>query len=85
MTPSQAFGVVVRSFGLIGWLAAIFYGISAGLALIWPDYRAGFGPWWHYVIAGVEFFAIGTVLLLGADRIVAYAYRGHPPSSSDPK
>ena len=75
MTPSQAFGVVIRSLGMIGWLAATFYAVSAILAMIWPDYRAGIAPWWHYAVAAAEFFIIGSVLLIKADSFVTLAYR----------
>ena len=75
MTPCEAFGVVVRSLGIMGWLTAAFYAVSTVLAMIWPDYRAGIAPWWHYAIAAAEFFAVGSVLLLKADSFVTLAYR----------
>jgi len=41
MKPTQAFGVAVRILGLLSWVAAFFYFLSAFIAWVAPDYRAG--------------------------------------------
>jgi hypothetical protein len=79
MKPSQAFGVVVRSLGLLAWIAAIAYAVSSALAFFWPTYRSGLSPWWHYLLGVVEFGILGTVLVRKAEWLVRLAYR---PSKS---
>lgn len=83
MKPAESFGVVVRSIGLVGLIVAAFYAISAGVALVWPAYRAGISPWWHYVIACLVFSTSGSVLLRKADWIVNFAYPQRKPGESD--
>jgi hypothetical protein len=83
MKPSQAFGVVVRTFGLVGWIAAFFYAISAIVAFLAPDYRAGIRPWWQYVVSAVVLFLVGWVLLRRAERLVVFAYRTKNSDASD--
>ena len=48
MKPSQAFGVVVRVIGLLGWVAAFFYLVSAAAVFFAPNYRLNVYPWWQY-------------------------------------
>ena len=80
MTPSQAFGVVVRTMGLLGWVGSFFYLLSTVVAFISPNYRAGIYPWWHYLVSAIILFFVGWVFLRQADRFVAFAYR---PRGSD--
>jgi hypothetical protein len=80
MKPSQAFGVVVRILGLLGWVAAFFYLLSAFIAWVAPDYRAGIRPWWQYAVSAAILFLVGWFLLRRADRLVVFAY---PISNSD--
>jgi hypothetical protein len=75
MKPSQAFGVVVRFFGLLAWLASVAYVGSAFTVLITPSYRPDAAPWTHYLMAAVLWSLVGWFLLRRADRIVAFAYR----------
>ena len=83
MKPSQAFGVVIRSLGIIAWIVAAFYAVSAIIALIWPTYRAGVAPWWHYLIGFAEFLVFGTVLLRKADWLVSLGYPTQRSDGSD--
>ncbi len=80
MKPSQAFGVVVRVFGLLGWLSAFFYLLSAVVVLAAPNYRPGVRPWWHYLVSAAIPFLVGWFLMRRAERVVPFAYR---TSSSD--
>jgi hypothetical protein len=80
MKPSQAFGVAVRIFGLLTWLASLAYAASAITVLLSPHYRPDVSPWSHYLMAAAIWFFTGWFLLRRADRIVAFAYH---PSSSD--
>ena len=80
MKPSQAFGVVVRVIGLLGWLGAFFYLLSAVVVLAVPSYRPGVRPWWHYLISAAVLFLVGWFLMRRAERLVTFAYRS---SSSD--
>jgi len=80
MKPSQAFGVVVRVIGLLGWLGAFFYLLSAFVVLAAPNYRPGVRPWWQYLLSAVILFVVGWFLMRDAERVVAFAYRS---SSSD--
>jgi hypothetical protein len=75
MKPSQAFGVVVRGFGLLTWLASLAYVASALTVFVLPNYRPDAAPWPHYLVAAVFWFLVGWFLLRRADRIVAFAYR----------
>ena len=83
MEPSQAFGVVIRSLGVIAWIVAAFYAVSTIIALTRPTYREGVGPWWHYLIGFVEFLVFGLVLLRKADWLVRLGYRTHDSDRSD--
>ena len=80
MKPSQAFGVVVRVIGFLGWLGAFFYLLSAVVVLAAPSYRPGVRPWWQYLVSAAILFLLGWFLMRKADRVVAFAYRS---SSSD--
>jgi hypothetical protein len=82
MKPRQAFGVVVRSVGLLFVLAALFYFLSGCIVLIDPNYRPNISPAWHYFMTGVVMFVIGLYTLRGAPRIVHFAY---PDEDSDTK
>jgi hypothetical protein len=81
--PSQAFGVVVRTFGLVGWIAAFFYVMSAIVAFLAPDYRAGVSPWWHYALSAAVLILVGWLLLKKAEWFVAFAYRTTSADASD--
>jgi membrane protein YdbS with pleckstrin-like domain len=83
MKPSQAFGVAVRIFGLMGWVAAFFYLLSAVVALIAPDYRAGIRPWWQYVVSAAVLVLVGWFLLRRAKWIADFAYRSSDSDASD--
>ena len=82
MKPSQAFGVVVRVIGLLGWVAAFFYLVSAAAVFFAPNYRPNVYLWWHYLVSGAVLFLVGWFLLRSADRLVAFAY--HSGSSDAP-
>jgi len=83
MKPSQAFGVVVRFFGLLTWLASVAYLGSAFTVLIMPSYRPDAAAWTHYLMAAVIWFVVGWFLLRRADRIVAFAYRHGSSDATD--
>jgi hypothetical protein len=84
MKPSQAFGVVVRVVGLLGWVAAFFYLMSAIVVLLAPSYRpVPAYAWWHYLLTSVVCFLAGWFLLRRADRVVAFAYRINNSDASD--
>jgi len=75
MKPSQAFGVVVRSFGLLAWVASLAYVTSTITVLISPNYRPDAAPWLHYLASAAFWVLVGWLLIRKADRIVAFAYR----------
>lgn len=75
MKPSQVFGVIVRVIGLLSWLAAFFYLLSAIIAFLAPDYRSGIRPWWQYVVSAAICVLVGLCFLRGANRMVSFAYR----------
>ena len=75
MNPRDAFGVVVRSLGLI----VIVYSIWSGVTVLIPV--EGFSSE-NYLVAVVAGVVIGIVLILAADRIVNAAY-GSLPLVSD--
>ena len=83
MKPSQAFGVAVRIFGLVGWVAAFFYFLSTVVVLIAPDYRAGVRPWWQYLVSAAVLFLVGWFLLRRADWIAGFAYRSSSSDAAD--
>jgi hypothetical protein len=74
MRPDQAFGVAVRIFGLTGWIVALFYSISAAIAIIDPHYSANTAPASHYLLAAAIPLVTGWVLLRYARRIVGFTY-----------
>ena len=80
MKPSQAFGVIVRVIGLLGWVASFFYLGSTVIFFLDPNYRPGAHPWWQYFVTSAILFLAGWFMLRSADRFVAFAYRS---SSSD--
>jgi len=80
MKPSQAFGVVVRVFGLLAWLASLAYVGSVFALLAAPSCSPSASPWSHYLIAAVLWFVVGWFLLRRAHRMVAFAYG---PGSTD--
>jgi len=85
MKPSQAFVVVVRVIGLLGWVAAFFYLVSAVVVFFAPHYRPNAYPWWQYLVTGVVLFLAGWFLLRSAERLVAFAYRsGRSDASGAP-
>jgi hypothetical protein len=75
MRPSQVFGVVVRSFGLLSWVGSVAYIASALTVFLTPTYRPDALHWSHYLAAAVFWFLVGWLLLRKADRFVAFAYR----------
>lgn len=83
MKPSQAFRVVVRVTGLLGWLVGIFYLVSASIARLAPKYRAGMRPWWQYAVAASFFFLIEWALLRRVDRVVASAGSIRSPDTAE--
>jgi hypothetical protein len=70
MKPKEAFGVVVRSFGLFGILWGIYSGCFTALHLL------GFGrssaPT-EFVFSG-SLFLVGLATFLSAELIVRFAY-----------
>ena len=83
MKPSQAFGVVVRVLGLLGWLTSFIYLYSAGLIWVFPNYRTNISPAWHYLLASALFFLVGWFLLRRAHLVVAFAYKLRGSDTSD--
>jgi hypothetical protein len=83
MKPSQVFGLIVRVIGLLGWLAAFFYLLSAIISFVAPDYRSGIRPWWQYAVSAAICFLVGLCFLRGADRIVSFAYRSRNSDAPD--
>jgi len=83
MQPSQVFGVVVRFFGLLTWLASVAYVGSALTVILTPDYRPDARPWTHYLMAAVLWFVVGWFLLRRAERLVAFTYRAGSSNATD--
>jgi len=83
MKPSQAFGVVVRTIGLLAWLGALYYGVETLIFVFAPRYHSNTYPWWQYLASAAFFFLVGWFLLRGADRFVAFAYRLRTSDASD--
>jgi hypothetical protein len=83
MKPSQAFGVVVRVFGLLAWVASLVYVLSAVTVFVAPNYRSDAAPWAHYLFSAAIWFVIGWFLLRRAKRVVAFAYRLSASDATD--
>jgi len=83
MKPSQAFGVIVRTFGLLALVASLAYALSVITVLFSPCCTANDRPWTHYLIAGLIWFLVGWFLLRRANRIVAFAYRLSDSDATD--
>jgi ABC-type polysaccharide/polyol phosphate export permease len=83
MKPSQAFGVVVRTVGLLAWVGAFFYLLGAVLAAFATGFPPDIHVWRHYVYVAIILFAVGWFLLRRADQVVAYAYRINSSDVSD--
>ena len=71
MNPRDAFGVVVRSLGLI----VMVYSIWSGVTVLIPS--DGFSGE-NYFVAVVAGAVIGFVLMFSADRIVIAVYGSQP-------
>ena len=82
MKPRQAFGVVVRSVGLVLVLAAAQHFFNGLLLLVEPTLRSNVSPVSHLFLYGVVLLVIGWYLLRGAPYIVNFAY---PHVESDTK
>jgi hypothetical protein len=78
MKPKQAFGVVVRTVGLILLIIGALYVVSGLIALFEPRYK----PAWPYFIIGTGGVLISLYLLRGGAHIVQFAY---PETESDTK
>jgi hypothetical protein len=83
MKPSQAFGVGVRIIGLLLWLAAFFYLLSAVVVAVAPAYSSGARPWWQYIVSSAIMFLVGWFPLRRADWIAAFAYRSTSSDAPD--
>lgn len=71
MTPSECFGVVVRTFGLITSLAGLLYLLS--LVNIWATPNRVADPR-AYLVAGGVMLSLGLFLLRGANVLVRFSY-----------
>jgi hypothetical protein len=79
MKPSEAFGVVVRSVGLVTVLSAtsvLFYAL-VNLALGGPTSVVGL------LIVGVPPLLVGFWLLFGASDLASAVYPKEPPKGDD--
>lgn len=83
MKPTQAFGVVVRVVGLLGWLASFFYLLSAAVVWASPHFRPDARPWWHYLISAGISFLVGWFFLRRAERVVTFAYGARSSEVAD--
>jgi len=83
MKPSQAFGVVVRTVGLLAWIGSFFYLMSTVVFFFSPNYRPNAYPWWQYLLSAAVWFLVGWVLMRSAHRLVAFAYRLRGSDASD--
>jgi hypothetical protein len=81
MKPVQAFGVSIRTVGLIACLAAVLYLISGVIASISPGCKANVSPAWQYFIVGLVVLIIGLYFLGGAPHVLRLAYRDDSPDS----
>lgn len=70
MTPVDAFGVVVRSVGLV-------MAVTAGWTIVLSGLNGRLGP----VIAAIIPLSIGLWLLRGAAAVVYFAYPEHAPQT----
>jgi hypothetical protein len=70
MKPSEAFGVVIRSVGLLLIVAALWVLFGAILTLV----SGGLGSFIGMLIGGMPMLFVGIWLLGGAPYIVSIAY-----------
>lgn len=75
MKPSEAFGVVVRTLGLLFALAGIAYGVTVAILLLGSEATHGGYGVLAYVLCFIMFCGIGLYFLRGAPLIVRFAYR----------
>jgi hypothetical protein len=82
MEPREAFGIVVRSLGMISvvyaaWQLTFAFSLAAGFTTD-DQYVAG-----DYVCSITSLTLIGLVLLRGADALVRFAYPTPTPTMPD--
>lgn len=96
MRADQAFGVVVRTFGLylVIWglwnLASLGIEVLALIAALYTDEALDLLTKLYYLVAGSGSLLLGFLLLARADAVVRWAYRHHeaaaapvPPETTD--
>jgi hypothetical protein len=79
MQGKVAFGVVVRTIGLLLLFVAILYLIDGMSLLLIPDIFRNFhpiavAPPYSYLASGLFSLIVGVYLLRGAKRLVRFAY-----------
>jgi hypothetical protein len=83
MRPDQVFGVVVRAFGLLAWVSAVYFVFTALVLFADPDPRRTLPLTSHYVAFAILLCCMGWFLLRRAPLVVAYAYRLPKDIASD--
>lgn len=83
MGPHQVFGVVVRAFGLLACVSAVYFVFTALVLFADPDPRRTLPLTSHYVAFAILLSCMGWFLLRRAPLVVAYAYRLPKHTSSD--
>jgi hypothetical protein len=75
MKPHQVFGVVVRAFGLLACVGAVYFVFTALVLFADPDPRRTLPLTSHYVAFAILLGCVGWFLMRRAPLVVAYAYR----------
>jgi hypothetical protein len=83
MKPKDAFGVVVRTIGLILVFTGALYLLSALVVCVAPAFRPNLSPAWHYLAHGVIGGLFGLYFLRGAPGIVRFAYPNEKSDSAN--
>jgi len=83
MRPYQVFGVVVRAFGLLACVSAVYFVFTALVLFADPDPRRTLPLPSHYLAFAILLILMGCFLLRRAPLVVAYAYRLPKDTASD--
>jgi hypothetical protein len=74
MKPRDCFGIVVRSFGLLVLIVAIYYLIGGAIVAFVPNYPRAHSPLYTYFTYCPILIGISLYLLRGAPHLVRFCY-----------
>jgi hypothetical protein len=74
MTDKQAFGVIVRGFGL-WFIAQAFFHAMMAATTVWENQATLGAPLYHWVITPIIYFGVGIFLLMRPEFVVELSYK----------